>query len=71
MREFISANRFAEMNSRMRAAIRRGVTRDAFASLDRTRTELGLADLGWDNTVSTTAWHGSIARYYDEIAALR
>lgn len=61
--------RFAEMNARMKAAIRRGVSKQAFGTLDRTRAELKLAELGWDNTVSTTAWYGSIASYYDEIAA--
>ncbi|MEQ1758899.1 MAG: MBL fold metallo-hydrolase [Vicinamibacterales bacterium] len=61
--------RFAEMNARMKAAIRKGVSKDAFATLDGARRELGLATLGWDNTVSTTAWYGSISRYYDEIAA--
>lgn len=61
--------RFAEMNRRMKEAIRRGVKKDAFGTLDGTRRELGLADLGWDNTVSTTAWYSSIGRYYDEIAA--
>lgn len=63
--------RFEAMNTRMLAAIRRGVSRSDFSSLARTRTELGLAELGWDNTVSTTAWHNGIARYYDEMAALR
>jgi cyclase len=62
--------RFAEMNARMKAAIRRGATKDAFSTLERTRSELKLSELGWDNTVSTTAWYGSISRYYDEIAAL-
>ncbi len=62
--------RFAEMNTRMKAAIRRGVPKTAFATLDGARAELKLAELGWDNTVSTTAWYGSMSRYYDEIAAL-
>ena len=61
--------RFAEMNRRMKDAIRRGVRKEAFGTLDGARRELGLAELGWDNTVSTTAWYGSIGRYYDEIAA--
>jgi glyoxylase-like metal-dependent hydrolase (beta-lactamase superfamily II) len=61
--------RFAEMNARMKAAIRRGVSREAFGTLAGARAELGLADLGWANTVSTTAWYGSISRYYDEMAA--
>jgi hypothetical protein len=57
------------MNARMRAAIRRGITKDGFGTLQQTRDVLQLTDLGWDNTVSTTAWYSSIARYYDEIAA--
>jgi len=61
--------RFAEMNARMKAAIRRGAAKETFATLDGTRTQLRLAELGWDNTVSTTAWYSSIAQYYDEIAA--
>ncbi len=61
--------RFAEMNARMKAAIRRGVTKEAFGTLERTRAELKLSELGWDNTVSTTAWYGGISNYYDEIAA--
>jgi len=34
------------MNSRMKAAIGRGVPKEAFNTLDKTRTELKLADLG-------------------------
>ncbi len=63
--------RFAEMNSRMTAAIQRGATKADFDTLDKTRAQLRLAELGWDNTVSTTAWYGSINAYYDEIAAAR
>lgn len=60
--------RFAEMNKRMRDAIRRGATKADFDTLDKTRAQLKLADLGWDNSVSTTAWYSSINAYYDEIA---
>jgi len=63
--------RFAEMNDRMRAAVGRGIAREAFSTLDGARQQLGLADLGWDNSVSTTAWFGSVGRYYDEMAAGR
>jgi glyoxylase-like metal-dependent hydrolase (beta-lactamase superfamily II) len=60
--------RFAEMNRRMRELVRQGVTKDQLRTLDQVRERLQLADLGWDNSVSTTAWFGSIGRYYDEIA---
>lgn len=60
--------RFAEMNNRMRAAIRRGVTKDQLKTLDQARAQLKLAELGWDNSVSTTTWFGGIAAYYDELA---
>jgi hypothetical protein len=63
--------RFQTMNDRMRSLIRRGVTKDQLKTLDQARAQLQLADLGWDNSVSTTAWFGSMARYYDEIAAAR
>lgn len=60
--------RFQTMNDRMRDAIRRGVTRDQVRTLDQARAVLKLADLGWDNSVSTTAWFNSMAAYYDEMA---
>ncbi len=63
--------RFEEMNRRMRELVGRGVPKQAFGTLDGARAQLKLADLGWDNTVSTTAWYGSINRYYDEIASAR
>jgi cyclase len=63
--------RFQTMNERMRALIRQGVTKDQLKTLDDARAKLRLADLGWDNSVSTTTWFGSFARYYDEIAAAR
>jgi len=63
--------RFQEMNNRMRALIRRGVTKDQMKTLDQARTQLRLAELGWDNSVSTTTWFSSFAAYYDEIAAAK
>ncbi len=63
--------RFQTMNDRMRELIRRGVTKDDLKTLDQARARLGLADLGWDNSVSTTTWFGGFPRYYDEIAASR
>jgi glyoxylase-like metal-dependent hydrolase (beta-lactamase superfamily II) len=61
--------RFQTMNERMRQRIRSGATKDDFKTLDQARAQLKLSDLGWDNSVSTTAWFGGMARYYDEIAA--
>ena len=63
--------RFQTMNDRMRELVRRGVTKSDLKTLDQARAQLKLADLGWDNSVSTTAWFGSIERYYDEIAAAK
>ena len=60
--------RFHTMNERMRELIRKGVTKDQLKTLDQARAQLRLADLGWDNSVSTTTWFGGIAAYYDEIA---
>jgi hypothetical protein len=59
------------MNDRMRDAIRRGVPKDGFRTLDQARALLKLADLGWDNSVSTTAWFTSMSAYYDEFAAAK
>jgi len=61
--------RFETMNERMRDLVRRNVPKEQLATLEQARTQLKLADLGWDNSVSTTAWLPSIGRYYDEIAA--
>jgi glyoxylase-like metal-dependent hydrolase (beta-lactamase superfamily II) len=61
--------RFQEMNNRMRALIRKGVTKDQLKTLDQARAQLHLADLGWDNSVSTTTWFASFPSYYDEIAS--
>ena len=52
--------RFQTMNDRMRALIRKGVTKDQLKTLDQARAQLRLADLGWDNSVSTTTWFGSV-----------
>jgi len=60
--------RFQAMNERMRALIRKGVTKDQMKTLDQARAQLKLADLGWDNSVSTTTWFGNFASYYDELA---
>jgi glyoxylase-like metal-dependent hydrolase (beta-lactamase superfamily II) len=60
--------RFQTMNDRMRALIRKGVTKDQLKTLDQARAQLHLADLGWDNSVSTTTWFASFPQYYDEIA---
>jgi cyclase len=61
--------RFQTMNDRMRQLVRKGVSKDALKTLDQIRAQLGLADLGWDNSVSTTAWANSVGAYYDELAA--
>jgi glyoxylase-like metal-dependent hydrolase (beta-lactamase superfamily II) len=63
--------RFQTMNDRMRALIRKGVTKDQLKTLDQARAQLHLADLGWDNSVSTTTWFASFPSYYDELAANR
>jgi hypothetical protein len=59
------------MNDRMRALIRSGVKKEQLATLDQARARLKLADLGWDNSVSTTTWFGGMPSYYDEVAAAR
>ena len=63
--------RFAEMNNRMKALIRKGVTKDQLKTLDQARAQLKLADLGWDNSVSTTTWFASFPAYYDELASAK
>jgi glyoxylase-like metal-dependent hydrolase (beta-lactamase superfamily II) len=63
--------RFQAMNDRLREQIRKGATKDDFKTLDQARARLGLEDLGWANSVSTTTWFGNMAAYYDEIAATR
>jgi glyoxylase-like metal-dependent hydrolase (beta-lactamase superfamily II) len=60
--------RFQAMNDRMRELVRKGVKKDDLKTLDQARAQLKLADLGWDNSVSTTTWFGGIGSYYDEIA---
>ena len=54
--------RFAEMNRRMRELARKKVPKD------QVQAQLKLDDLGWGNSVSTSAWATSIGRYYDEMA---
>ena len=54
--------RFAEMNRRMRDLARKKVPKD------QVQAQLKLDDLGWGNSVSTSAWATSIGRYYDEMA---
>lgn len=61
--------RFQTMNDRMRALIRKGMTKDQLKTLDQARAQLRLSDLGWENSVSTTTWFASFSSYYDEIAA--
>jgi glyoxylase-like metal-dependent hydrolase (beta-lactamase superfamily II) len=56
--------RFAEMNRRARALARGKVPRADF------QARLKLEELGWDRSVSTTAWAASINQYYDEMAAI-
>jgi cyclase len=63
--------RFQTMNDRMRALIRKGVTKEQLKTLDQARAQLKLSDLGWDNSVSTTTWFASFPAYYDELAAAR
>jgi len=63
--------RFQTMNDRLRALIRSGVKKEQLATLDQARARLKLADLGWDNSVSTTTWFGGMPGYYDEMAAER
>jgi glyoxylase-like metal-dependent hydrolase (beta-lactamase superfamily II) len=54
--------RFAEMNRRMRELVRRKTPKD------QVQAQLKLDELGWGNSVSTSAWATSIGRYYDEMA---
>jgi cyclase len=61
--------RFETMNQRMRELIKRGLQRDQIQTLAQARIQLKLADLGWDNSVSTTAFMANIGQYYDEMKA--
>jgi cyclase len=61
-------SRFETMNQRMRELVKKGVPKDQLKTLAQARAQLRLADLGWDNSVSTTASFGSFSQYYDEIA---
>jgi glyoxylase-like metal-dependent hydrolase (beta-lactamase superfamily II) len=63
--------RFSTMNQRMRELIAKGVTKDQLKTLEQIRAQLRLSDLGWDNSVSTTASINSFGQYYDEMAATR
>ena len=62
-------NRFETMNQRMRELIKKGVPKEQLKTLAQVRAQLRLAELGWDNSVSTTASLGSFSQYYDELAA--
>ena len=61
--------RFQEMNNRMRTLVKKRFPRDQILTLDQARIQLKLSDLGWENSVSTTACMTSIGLYYDEMAA--
>jgi cyclase len=61
--------RFQVMNERMRALAKQHYPREQLLTLAGARSALGLADLGWDNSVSTTAFMTGIGQYYDEMAA--
>ena len=62
-------NRFETMNQRMRELIKKGLPKEQLKTLAQVRAQLRLAELGWDNSVSTTASLGSFSQYYDELAA--
>jgi glyoxylase-like metal-dependent hydrolase (beta-lactamase superfamily II) len=56
--------RFAEMNRRMLDLVRQKVPKN------QVQARLKLDELGWANSVSTSAWVGtSLDKYYDEMAA--
>jgi glyoxylase-like metal-dependent hydrolase (beta-lactamase superfamily II) len=61
--------RLQTMNQRMRELAKSGFPKDQLTTLDQVRMQLRLADLGWENSVSTTAFMGGVSRYYDEMAA--
>ena len=63
--------RFDTLNQRLRDLARRNVPKSQLATLEQARAQLGLADLGWDNSVSTTAWLRNAGLHYDEMAAAR
>ena len=56
-------DKLVKMNERMTALVRQGVPKDGVLA------RLGLADLGWDRTVSTVAFTGGLSGYYDEMKA--
>ena len=61
--------RLRTMNARMRELAKSGFPKDQLDTLDEARVQLRLADLGWENSVSTTAFFPGVSRYYDEMAA--
>jgi len=54
-------NRFAEMNRRARELARKKVPLNQF------QAALKLDDLGWADSVSTSAWATSLEQYYGEM----
>ena len=56
-------DKLVKMNERMTALVRKGVPKESVFA------QLGLADLGWDKTVSTVAFTGGVSGYYDEMKA--
>jgi len=56
-------DKLVTMNERMTALVRKGVSKESVFA------QLGLADLGWDKTVSTVAFTGGLSGYYDEMKA--
>ena len=56
-------DKLVKMNERMTALVRKGVPKESVFA------QLGLADLGWDKTVSTVAFTGGLSGYYDEMKA--
>jgi len=62
-------DRVAELNARITALVRAGTPPDRLSTLDGARELLGLSDLGWDDSVSTTASVPNLPRFYEEIAA--
>jgi cyclase len=61
--------RLRTMNERMRELAKSGVPKDQLDTLDEVRARLRLADLGWENSVSTATFMNGVSRYYDEMAA--
>jgi cyclase len=59
----IDRDKLVKMNERMTALVRKGVPKESVFG------QLGLADIGWDKTVSTVAFTGGLSGYYDEMKA--